>query len=96
MTILVTGGAGYIGSVTVELLTRNGESIVVLDDLSYGHREAIDADIPFYQAAAGNRGFWPIQRKNMGSIRAFISRIQHLCRISEAHFPHVLYLSTGM
>jgi nucleoside-diphosphate-sugar epimerase len=56
MTILVTGGAGYIGSVTVERLATNGESIVVLDDLSYGHREAIDADIPFYQGAAGDRG----------------------------------------
>ena len=56
MTILVTGGAGYIGSVTVERLTANGESIVVLDDLSYGHREAIDAGIPFYQGSAGDRG----------------------------------------
>jgi UDP-glucose 4-epimerase len=55
MTILVTGGAGYIGSVTVERLTKNGESIVVLDDLSYGHREAIDAGIPFYQGAAGDQ-----------------------------------------
>jgi UDP-glucose 4-epimerase len=56
MTILVTGGAGYIGSVTVERLTAEGESIVVLDDLSYGHREAIDAGIPFYQGSAGDRG----------------------------------------
>ena len=56
MAILVTGGAGYIGSVTVERLATNGESIVVLDDLSYGHREAIDAGIPFYQGPAGNRG----------------------------------------
>jgi UDP-glucose 4-epimerase len=56
MTILVTGGAGYIGSVTVERLTANGESIVVLDDLSYGHREAIDVGIPFYQGSAGDRG----------------------------------------
>jgi UDP-glucose 4-epimerase len=56
MTILVTGGAGYIGSVTVERLATIGESIVVLDDLSYGHREAIDAGIPFYQGSAGDRG----------------------------------------
>ena len=55
MTILVTGGAGYIGSVTVERLTKNGEGIVVLDDLSFGHREAIDAEIPFYQGAAGDQ-----------------------------------------
>jgi hypothetical protein len=41
------GGAGYIGSVTVERLTAKGESIVVLDDLAYGHLESIDSDIPF-------------------------------------------------
>ncbi len=35
MAILVTGGAGYIGSVTVEQLTAKGESVVVLDDLAY-------------------------------------------------------------
>ena len=57
MTILVTGGAGYIGSVTVERLATNGESIVVLDDLSYGHREAIDAGIPFYQGLPAIEAF---------------------------------------
>jgi len=56
MAILVTGGAGYIGSVTVEQLTAKGESVVVLDDLAYGHRESIDADTPFYQGFAGDRG----------------------------------------
>ena len=56
MAILVTGGAGYIGSVTVERLTAKGESVVVLDDLVYGHRESIDAGIPFYQGSAGDRG----------------------------------------
>jgi UDP-glucose 4-epimerase len=56
MAILVTGGAGYIGSVTVERLTIKGERVVVLDDLVYGHRESIDADVPFYQGSAGDRG----------------------------------------
>jgi UDP-glucose 4-epimerase len=56
MAILVTGGAGYIGSVTVEQLTAKGESVVVLDDLAYGHRESIDADTPFYQGFAGDPG----------------------------------------
>jgi UDP-glucose 4-epimerase len=55
MAILVTGGAGYIGSVTVERLIANGESVVVLDDLSHGHREAIDAEVPFYQGSVGDR-----------------------------------------
>ena len=38
MAILVTGGAGYIGSVTVERLRAKGEQVVVLDDLGRGHR----------------------------------------------------------
>ena len=37
MTILVTGGAGYIGSVTTQLLRERGEQVVVLDNLSRGH-----------------------------------------------------------
>src|SRR2546426_6791279 len=53
--ILVTGGAGYIGSVTVELLLQRGEQVVILDNLSRGHSETIARDIPFYQGNAGNR-----------------------------------------
>jgi len=39
--VLVTGGAGYIGSVAVQGLERAGRSVVVLDDLSKGHRAAV-------------------------------------------------------
>ena len=55
MAILVTGGAGYIGSVTVESLQARGERVLVLDDLARGHRESIDATIPFYQGSVGDR-----------------------------------------
>lgn len=41
MTILVTGGAGYIGSHVVKELGKNGFEIVVIDNLSTGHKEAI-------------------------------------------------------
>jgi UDP-glucose 4-epimerase len=54
MTILVTGGAGYIGSVTVERLRANKEDVVVLDDLVYGHREAVDPGVHFYQGNVGD------------------------------------------
>lgn len=54
MTVLVTGGAGYIGSVTVELLRAAGASVVVLDNLSRGHREAVDSSVPFYQGDIGD------------------------------------------
>jgi hypothetical protein len=38
MNVLVSGGAGYIGSVTAEVLLRNGHRVVVLDSLIHGHR----------------------------------------------------------
>jgi UDP-glucose 4-epimerase len=41
MKILVTGGVGYIGSVAVEQLVAAGESVVVFDNLSQGHRAAV-------------------------------------------------------
>lgn len=43
MAILVTGGAGYIGSHAVKGLLAEGEDVVALDNLAVGHREAIDA-----------------------------------------------------
>jgi UDP-glucose 4-epimerase len=50
MRVLVTGGAGYIGATTVRLLIAAGHEVVVYDNLSKGHREAIPADVPFVQA----------------------------------------------
>lgn len=47
MNVLVTGGAGYIGSVTVEALLLRGHNVVVLDDLSSGHRDAVREGVPF-------------------------------------------------
>jgi UDP-glucose 4-epimerase len=55
MAILVTGGAGYIGSVVAHSLHARGEEIVVLDNLSRGHREAVRAGIHFYQGDIGDR-----------------------------------------
>jgi len=55
MAILVTGGAGYIGSVMVDLLSEQGEQVIVLDDLVRGHRGALDESIPFFQGSTGDR-----------------------------------------
>jgi len=49
MNILVTGGAGYIGSHAVRKLVEAGHAVVVLDNLSYGHRAAVPNAVPFYQ-----------------------------------------------
>jgi UDP-glucose 4-epimerase len=55
MAILVTGGAGYIGSVTVEALRARGLDVVVIDNLVYGHRNAVDGSVPFYEGEIGDK-----------------------------------------
>jgi UDP-glucose 4-epimerase len=55
MAVLVTGGAGYIGSAFVERLVESGGSAVVLDDLSRGHRAAVHPDTAFYEGRTGDR-----------------------------------------
>ncbi len=49
MKVLVTGGAGYIGSITVEQLVAAGEEVVVFDNLYQGHRAAVHPDAVFVE-----------------------------------------------
>jgi UDP-glucose 4-epimerase len=53
--ILVTGGAGYIGSITTKTLLDRGHECVVLDDLSRGHRGAVDPRAEFIVGGVGDR-----------------------------------------
>jgi UDP-glucose 4-epimerase len=55
MSTLVTGGAGYIGSVTTEALREAGREVVVLDSLVAGHQEAVHPDVPFYEGGIADR-----------------------------------------
>lgn len=55
MAILVTGGAGYIGSAAVEDLQKKGEKVVVLDNLVYGHKQAIGENVVFYEGDIGDK-----------------------------------------
>jgi UDP-glucose 4-epimerase len=54
MTVLVTGGAGYIGSHMVIALRNAGRSVVVLDDLSTGLRSAVPDETPFIKGCIGD------------------------------------------
>jgi UDP-glucose 4-epimerase len=47
--VLVTGGAGYIGSVVTARLRRCGHDVAVVDNLSRGHRDAVPDDVPFVE-----------------------------------------------
>lgn len=54
-TIFVTGGAGYIGSICVEQLLNEGFEVAVFDNLSEGHRKAIDPRSRFFQGDLSDR-----------------------------------------
>ena len=56
MNVLITGGAGYIGSVTVEALIARGHTVTVLDNLSTGHQGAVHADAAFVRADLRDAG----------------------------------------
>lgn len=51
MSVLVAGGAGYVGSVLIERLLAHGDEVVCLDDLSLGHRDAVDARAHFVEGS---------------------------------------------
>jgi len=55
LRILATGGAGYVGSHCVRHLCDSGHQVTVLDDLSQGHRQAVDDRAGFVQADVGDR-----------------------------------------
>ncbi len=55
MKVLVTGGAGYIGSVVVSQLVAAGHDVVVYDNLCHGHRSMVPVHAEFIQ---GQLFFW--------------------------------------
>ena len=54
MKVLVTGGAGYIGSIAAALLIDSGYEVAVLDDLSTGHADAVPSLAKFIQGSLLN------------------------------------------
>ncbi len=56
MRILVTGGAGYVGSISVERLVAAGHDVSVLDDLSTGHRDSIPAGVGVIEGSFADPG----------------------------------------
>src|SRR5258708_3236366 len=54
MTILITGGAGFIGGHTVLAFIDRGEIPIVLDDLSTGDRAAVPSGVPFFAGDVGD------------------------------------------
>ncbi|HVJ94691.1 MAG TPA: UDP-glucose 4-epimerase GalE [Labilithrix sp.] len=78
MAVLVTGGAGFVGSHMVACLREKGREVVVVDDLSAGCRDDVPADVPFVVAdvADENAVALAIERHHVEAIIHFAGRIQ--------------------
>ena len=87
--VLVTGGAGYIGSVTVEALREKKYDVVVLDSLVTGHRQAVHRDVPFYEGNIANSQFVKeiITKHNIESVVHFAA----FCSVPESVADPVKY-----
>ncbi len=67
-TILITGGAGFIGSNLAKELVRQGQRVVVVDDLSSGKRENVPSEAVFYQADVRDKNIMGIFAKENPSV----------------------------
>lgn len=72
MATLVLGGAGYIGSHTVDRLIEKGEKTIVVDSLVTGHRRAVNKDAKFYQGDIADKDFMRQVFKENSDIDAVI------------------------
>src|SRR4051794_32646159 len=75
--VLVTGGAGYIGSHAVLALKDAGWRVAVIDDLSNGSRDVVPEDVPFYQGSIAERVLLDsvIDEQQIGAIMHFAGSI---------------------
>jgi UDP-glucose 4-epimerase len=72
MRLLVTGGAGYIGSVCAARLVEAGHDVVVLDDLSTGHRDAVPPGCRFVESGVENAE--PVLAEGFDGVLHFAAR----------------------
>lgn len=57
MTVLVLGGAGYVGSHAVDILLEKGYEVAVVDNLVTGHRDSVPANVRFYEGDVRDHDF---------------------------------------
>ncbi len=77
LPVLVTGGAGYIGSHAVLAVKGAGWPVAVIDDLSNGARELVPADVPFFEGSIADRALVDdvLSRESIGAIMHFAGSI---------------------
>ncbi|QBI52425.1 UDP-glucose 4-epimerase GalE [Streptomonospora litoralis] len=74
MRVLVTGGAGYIGSVVAAQLLEAGHEVSVLDDLSTGHRDAVPAGCRLFEGGIRERGAEVLAETGAEAVLHFAAR----------------------
>jgi len=81
MRVLVTGGAGYIGSVVAAQLLAGGHEVVVVDDLSTGHADAVPPGAEFHRLAItsldGRLGDWKIDAAVHFAAKSLVAESTH-------------------
>jgi len=82
MQVMVTGGAGYIGSAVNQALLKAGHSVLVYDNLSSGHRAAVPPGIPFVKAELADRNTL-VSSMKQHKIEAVIHMAAH-CLVGES------------
>ena len=92
--VLVTGGAGYIGSVVARTLLARGHRVVVLDNLSEGHGAAVPEKAVFIQGDLGDQGrleeiFRAQAIEAVMHLAAFRNRIEHILEANGAYINSV-------
>jgi len=94
MHILVTGGAGYIGSVVVEELIRQGEEVTVLDNLVQGHRAAVHPQAQFVLGDLADRQVLVdlFASHSFGAVMHFASHL----RVGESMQKPFMYLGENV
>ena len=90
MKILVTGVAGYIGSITAELLIKNGHKVIGIDNLSTGHEDNINDQIEFYNIDI--RNFEKIESV-LGNSEAVIHFAAKTSVGESVSYPELYYLN---
>jgi len=90
MHILVTGGVGYVGSHLVRALTDAGHSVVVVDDLSSGHRETLPDDMALHVGSCGDPDV--LDRAAAAALPEAVMHLAAKCSVEESvHDPRLYY-----
>ncbi len=76
MKLLVTGGAGYVGSVVAALLVEAGHEVVVLDDLSVGHADAVPDGCRFVEGTLRDAAFEVLKEGDFEAVLHFAAKSQ--------------------